>query len=149
MADCLKCGKKIGFFNNGSDGQCSECVHSTMVAAREDGKGLYEEALLKEEARNAEIEAILLTTETSPNLNITKRLKIVVSSKESSLDLKLATKQEELFFDLKEKCHALGGNAVVGVSMNIVETYAATFGVGEFKKFALIAYGTAVVVEVV
>lgn len=123
-----------------------ECTHA-------DHKGLRdiksEEALVKEEARNTAIEAIVLTTETAPDLNITKRLKIIVSSKESSLDLKLATKQEELFYDLKEKCYALGGNAVVAVTMNVVEVFAGTFGVGEFKKFALIAYGTAVVVEVV
>ena len=78
MADCVKCGKKLGFFNyNGAvDGKCLDCIQADYMASREANS---EQARLKEETRNAEIEVIILTTETASSLNIIKRIEIVTA----------------------------------------------------------------------
>jgi len=36
---------------------------------------------------------------------------------------------------------------VVGVDIQFIETYNVGIGVGEFKKFRMIAYGTAMIIE--
>lgn len=163
MADCVTCGKKIGFFNNGSHGQCSECTHSAMVAAQEDGKGLYEEAILKEEARNAEIEAIVLTTETAPNLNIIKRIEIisaecafgmnifkdlaiaisnVVGGRSETVQKVMRESRKTVLYELKREAYLVGANAVVGVDLDYVE-----MGSAGSNMVMLVATGTAVIIE--
>lgn len=162
MADCVKCGKKIGFLNNGSDGKCSECVYSDRIAAQEDGKGLYEEALLKAEARNAEIEAIILTTETAPNLNISKRIEIVtaecafgmnifkdlfaavrdiVGGRSEAVQRTMRDARKTALYELKREAHLVGANAVVGVDLDYVELSASG------SMIMLVASGTAVIID--
>lgn len=55
--------------------------------------------------------------------------------------------QDELMLSLRESAYNEGANAVVRINFNIIETYNTSIGVGEFKKFKMIAYGTAVVVD--
>ena len=144
MANCIDCGEKIPFFNNGIGGRCNDCTrkHQEALEAPERER---EAARLAKEKQG--VESVLVTTENSPTLNISRRLKIVISTVDSVLDAKLIEKQDELILGLKREAYLVGANAVVGVSINIVETYSASAGVGNFKKFKIVAYGTAVVVE--
>ncbi len=151
MAKCSKCDKKIGFLSS-SDGMCLDCASAAFSAgkgARLEAERLAALAQTTEaiQHREAGISAVIVTTETHTNLNITKRIKIIVATVESSFDAKLVEKQDELVFGLKTECYDAGGNAVVGVTFNSIETYSASIGAGNFKKFKMVAYGTAVVVE--
>ncbi len=162
MADCPKCGKRIGFFNNGTNGLCSECTASAMVAAMNDGDDLYKEERLKDEARNTEIEAIMLTTETAPNLNITKRIEIVtaevaygmnifkdlfagirdiVGGRSEAVQKTMRDARRTALYELKKEAHSVGANAVVAVDLDYVELS------GSSNMVMLVASGTAVLIE--
>ena len=76
MPKCTECGKKLGLFDPGSDGLCGQCnlgveAGRTTFQAQEEQKTFAE--------RDEAIEAILLTTETAPNLPITERIEIVTA----------------------------------------------------------------------
>ena len=151
MANCSDCGKKIPMFDGGRDGRCYACAmikyDAEMAPVRErEAKEEAEKNEFETQKRRL-IDAVIVTTETHTNLAISKRIKIIVSTVESSFDAKLVEKQDELVLGLKTECHAAGGNAVVGVTFNIVETYSASIGAGNFKKFKIVAYGTAVLAE--
>lgn len=151
MANCSDCGKKIPMFDGGRDGRCYACATIKYEAEHAPIKAqkVKEVAEINNQKaqKRAAIDSVIVTTETHTNLAISKRIKLIVSTVESSFDAKLVEKQDELVLGLKAECHAAGGNAVVGVTFNIVETYSASIGVGNFKKFKIVAYGTAVVAE--
>ena len=65
MSDCIKCGKRIGVLSGSVGGMCMDCANGAITSSGA--------------ARVSAIEAILLTTETAPNLNITKRIEIVTA----------------------------------------------------------------------
>ena len=76
MANCSECGKRFGFLEAGSGGKCNLCAFSL------DGRQITDDAAYEIEAkqkRHIEIDAIMLTTETAPNLKISKRIEIVTS----------------------------------------------------------------------
>lgn len=161
MADCVKCGKKLGFFNyDGSvDGKCLDCKQADYMASREI-RG--EQARLKEEARNAEIEAIVLTTETASSLNIIKRIEIVtaecafgmnifkdlfagvrdiVGGRSEAVQKTMRDARKTACYELKREAHLVGANAVIGVDLDYVELS----NVG--SMIMLVASGTAVIIE--
>ena len=163
MADCVECGKRIGFFNNGSNGCCSECTNSAMLAAMHDGDEIYKEATLKEEAKNSAVESILLTTETAPNLNIIKRVEIVtaecafgmnvfkdmfiaisnvVGGRSETVQKVMRESRKTVLYELKREAYLVGANAVVGVDLDYVE-----MGSAGSNMVMLVASGTAVVLE--
>lgn len=163
MADCPKCGRRIGFFNNGTNGLCSECTSSALVAAMNDGDDLLKGERLKEEARNTEIEAIMLTTETAPNLNIIKRIEIVtaecafgmnvfkdlfiaisnvVGGRSETVQKAMRESRKTALYELKREAHLVGANAVVGVDLDYVE-----MGSAGSNMVLLVASGTAVMIE--
>ena len=67
MAKCRSCGVELALLNRGQHGYCKKCDR--------EGKGEG----INNPIKSAVIEAILLTTETAPNLNITKRIEIVTA----------------------------------------------------------------------
>jgi hypothetical protein len=67
MAKCRSCGVELALLNRGQHGYCKKCDH--------EGKGEG----INNPVKSAVIEAILLTTETASNLNITKRIEIVTA----------------------------------------------------------------------
>ena len=151
MANCSDCGKKIPMFDGGRDGRCYACATIRYEAEQAPIKAqkVKEVAEINQQKaqKRAAIDSVIVTTETQPDLRISKRIKIIISTVESKFDAQLVEKQDELFQEMKKECHSIGGNAVVGVSINIVETYSVNIGAGDFKKFKIIAYGTAVVIE--
>ena len=151
MADCLRCGKKLGFMQS-NRGMCVNCFGITVLSEQsgqtiEDLEDINAKQIQADAARDAAIAQIIITTETATNLNITKRIKIIMCSTTSTLDINFKKIEDDLFTMLKVQALAVDANAVVGVTINFVETYSASAGVGSFKNFRIIACGTAVVIS--
>jgi uncharacterized protein YbjQ (UPF0145 family) len=166
MADCIDCGKKIGFLNRGEFDRCDRCSVIYSVRYRdqiETEKRNANEQTLKDAARlTNEIEAILLTTETAPNLNITKRIEIVtaevaygmnifkdlfagvrdiVGGRSEVVQKTMRDARRTALYELKKEAHSVGANAVVGVDLDYVELSSGS------NMVMLVASGTAVVIE--
>ena len=73
MAACSECGKKFGFLETGVGGLCVQCDYLSSVTPDE------VEVITQTAERQENIEAIVLTTETAPNLKVTKRIEIVTA----------------------------------------------------------------------
>ena len=95
-----------------------------------------------EAERATEIEAIVLTTETAPNLNITKRIEIVtaecafgmnifkdlfagirdiVGGRSEAVQSTMRDSRRTVLYELKKEAHMVGANAVVGVDLDYME----------------------------
>ena len=114
------------------------------------------------EASSREINAIMLTTETAPNLNITKRIEIVtaecafgmnvfkdlfagvrniVGGRSEAVQKTMRDSRRVALLELKKEAYEVGANAVVGVDLDYVE-----FSSGG-SMVMLVASGTAVIIE--
>jgi len=108
------------------------------------------------------IHAIVLTTETAPNLNITKRIEIVtaecafgmnifkdlfagvrdiVGGRSEAVQKTMRDSRKTVLYELKKEAYEVGANAVVGVDLDYVEMSS----VGSMVM--LVASGTAVMIE--
>ena len=111
---------------------------------------------------NAQIEKLLLTTETAPNLNIVERIEIVtaevaygmnifkdlfagvrdiVGGRSEAVQKTMRDARRTVLYELKKEAHTVGANAVVGVDLEYVELSAAG------SMVMLVASGTAVIIE--
>jgi uncharacterized protein YbjQ (UPF0145 family) len=118
---------------------------------------------LQEQALKIEIEAVLLTTETAPNLNITKRIEIVtaecafgmnvfkdmfiaisnvVGGRSETVQKAMRDSRKTVLYELKREAYLVGANAVVGVDLDYVE-----MGSAGSNMVMLVASGTAVVID--
>lgn len=159
MANCSKCGKKFGFLEGGIGGLCTQCRYLEMV---EDSSPEVQRELQQRFERDAAIEAILLTTETAPNLPIIERIEIVtaecafgmnifkdlfaavrdvVGGRSKAVQKTMRDARRTALYELKREAHAVGANAVVGVDLDYVELSAAG------SMVMLVASGTAVRLE--
>ncbi len=163
MADCIDCGKKIGFLNRGDVGRCDVCTNIHYVALLNGSKTDAISAKREEESQvKKQIEAILLTTETAPNLKITKRIEIVtaevaygmnifkdlfagvrdiVGGRSEAVQGTMRDARRTALYELKKEAHSVGANAVVGVDLDYVELS------GSSNMVMLVASGTAVIIE--
>ena len=153
MAACKECGKKLRW---GSPYIiCDDC--NDIETAKELAE---KEREINEKAEcNLQIDAILLTTETAPNLNITKRIEIVtaecafgmnifkdlfagvrdiIGGRSEAVQKTMRDSRRTALYELKREAHAVGANAVVGVDLDYVELSS----VGSMVM--LVASGTAV-----
>ena len=154
MAECKECGAKIAFCNS-AEGKCADCFYSA------DAKEKITEKAAKNERLDA-IEAIVLTTETAPNLNITKRIEIVtaecafgmnifkdlfagvrdiVGGRSEAVQKTMRDSRKTVLYELKKEAYEVGANAVVGVDLDYVELSSGG------SMVMLVASGTAVVIE--
>lgn len=166
MANCTKCGAKIGLLSRSGD-LCLDCAAADYKAnegARVEANRLAAAALSQEaiRLRDTAIEAVLLTTETAPNLNITKRIEIVTAEcafgmnifkdlfagvrdifggRSEAVQQTMRDARKTALYELKREAHLVGANAVVGVDLDYVEL--STGG----SMVMLVASGTAVVIE--
>ena len=158
MAECISCGKKMGFFDGDLSNRCSNCVsNETWPEGHE--KQIEQQKLL---AKNTEIDNILLTTETAPSLKITKRIEIVtaecafgmnifkdlfagvrdiVGGRSEAVQKTMRDSRRTALYELKREAYEVGANAVVGVDLDYVELSSAG------SMVMLVASGTAVVIE--
>lgn len=161
MAVCKSCGTKIGLLSRSGD-YCLDCAAADFKA----GKGARREesalAATSMRLREAAIEAVMLTTETAPNLKIMKRIEIVtaecafgmnifkdlfagfrdiVGGRSEAVQQTMRDSRKTALYELKREAHLVGANAVVGVELDYVEI--STVG----NMVMLVASGTAVVCE--
>ena len=94
-----------------------------------------------------ELEAIILTTEAAPNLNIVSRVGIIMAEADCSVTVKMVENNYALQSKLRSEAYSIEANAVVNKTFNMIENYSATLGVSKVNTFKLIASGTAVVME--
>ena len=161
MATCLKCGASIGFFS-GSVDYCLDCTVAKYKAGARERVEAQRSAVTEIELRNADIDAIVLTTETAPNLKIIKRIEIVtaevaygmnifkdlfagvrdiVGGRSEAVQKTMRDARRTALYELKREAHSVGANAVVGVDLDYVELS------GGANMVMLVASGTAVVIE--
>nr|WP_229673338.1 YbjQ family protein [Salipiger pallidus] len=155
MAACANCGRKLGFFDPGSAGLCHQCAMgaSELITRHSDN---FEEDQLELER---DIAAILLTTETAPNLEILERIEIVtaecafgmnifkdlfagvrdvIGGRSAAVQKTLRDSRRTALHELKKEAHAVGANAVIAVDLDYTELSAAG------NMVLLVASGTAV-----
>ena len=122
---------------------------------------LKEQQEIKKEQQ--EIKSIILTTETAPNLNITKRIDVIsaqaafeinnfkdlfvgfmnpVKGRSNELEKQLDELRLKSTQGLKAKAHEIGANAVVAVDLDL-----STVTIGSISMMMMMASGTAVLIE--
>ena len=159
MANCSSCGKKIGMFSSSMGGMCEDCG---MRLSHSQSSIPFESKHKINTEQTKAIEAILLTTETAPNLNITKRIEIVtaecafgmnmfkdlfagvrnvVGGRSEAVQKTMRDSRRTALYELKREAYEVGANAVVGVDLDYVELSSAG------SMVMLVASGTAVVIE--
>ncbi|MDA8722861.1 heavy metal-binding domain-containing protein [Planktomarina temperata] len=168
MAECVECGKSMGFADKVNaksyDGKCVGC---TKALQENHGKSKEDLEVIKTQVaadtqKAAAINSITLTTETAPNLNITKRIEIVtaecafgmnifkdlfagvrdiVGGRSEAVQKTMRDSRKTVLYELKKEAYEVGANAVVGVDLDYVEMSS----VGSMVM--LVASGTAVVIE--
>jgi uncharacterized protein YbjQ (UPF0145 family) len=166
MAKCTACLKEMGFADKVNaksfDGLCRSCTdHGRKIAAGLEDKTI-EEAAFETRERNANIDALILTTETGADLKIIKRIEIVtaecafgmnvfkdmftnirdfVGGRSKAVQKTLRDSRRTALYELKKEAYEVGANAVVGVDLDYVELSSGG------SMVMLVASGTAVVVE--
>ena len=165
MSKCIDCGKKQGMFDAWYDVRCQPChlawqlENDHQFAAQQ--KQLIDEANAQQKLHD-EIDAIMLTTETAPNLNITKRIEVitaecafgmnifkdlfaavrdVVGGRSEAVQKTMRDSRQTVLYELKKEAHRVGANAVVGIDLDYMEMSSAG------SMVLLVASGTAVIVE--
>lgn len=162
MASCTICEKNLKFMQ-GIQGMCADCwsqqkAGQSIETIQNTAKA--NAALAK--AISSAVEAVLLTTETAPNLNITKRIEIVtaevaygmnifkdlfagvrdiVGGRSEAVQETMRDARRTALYELKREAHSVGANAVVGVDLDYVDL--STGG----NMVMLVASGTAVIIE--
>ena len=170
MAECVSCGEKFRLLGAkfGPDGDlCGPCFNklddNALAKLENDRTDNITRLVGVQHQRNAEIESILLTTETAPNLNIIKRIEIVtaecafgmnifkdlfagvrdiVGGRSEAVQKTMRDSRRTALYELKREAYEVGANAVVGVDLDYVELA----GTGS-SMVMLVASGTAVVIE--
>ena len=157
MAECIECDKSLDYRNTMPNGRCAVC-HGKHLAARmspqanagamatNQTRDPKTSSFSQKRQRQEAIEAILLTTETAPNLNVKSRVGIVMVDADCAFDVAMVKNKDALLSNLKSEAHSIGANAVVGITFDMIETYSASIGIGKVNTFKLVAYGTAVVI---
>jgi len=161
MANCNKCGKRIGVLSGSVDGMCIDCANDVSTSSGVEDKTI-EQAANEAREHNLQIEAVVLTTETAPNLNITKRIEIVtaecafgmnifkdlfagvrdiVGGRSEAVQKTMRDSRKIALYELKKEAYEVGANAVVGVDLDYVKLASAG------SMVMLVASGTAVVIE--
>lgn len=168
MAECTVCEKEMGFADRQNaksyNGLCRSCTeHGRKVSAGVESKTV-KQATDDNRQCSLQIDNILLTTETAPNLNITKRIEIVtaecafgmnifkedlfagvrnvVGGRSEAVQKTMRDSRRTALYELKKEAYEVGANAVVGVDLDYVELA----GTGS-SMVMLVASGTAVLIE--
>lgn len=139
--------------------------HSVYVAnPLESPSNKLQKALQAEREREeAALRAFIITTETQPNIRITKRLGIVsaevaygmnvfkdlfssirnvVGGRSEAIQKTMRDSRETVLQELKREAHALGANAVVAVDLDYTQ-----IGDSGWSMVLVVATGTAVIVD--
>lgn len=159
MAECISCGEPLSFFAGDEHRRCNQCSKAGLWPK---GHPRHSESVESKLLRDAAIDAILLTTETAPNLHITERIEIVtaecafgmnifkdlfagvrdiVGGRSEAVQKTMRDSRKAALYELKKEAYEVGANAVVGVDLDYVELSKAG------SMVMLVASGTAVRIE--
>ena len=166
MASCNTCGNKFGFSDARNaiknNGNCSSCTAMLQKVVGSADPELAQVQMQDTAERIDAINALMLTTETVPNLNITKRIEIVtaecafgmnifkdlfagirdiVGGRSEAVQKSMRDSRKTVLYELKKEAYEVGANAVVGVDLDYVELSSAG------SMVMLVASETAVVIE--
>ena len=162
MAKCSSCGKKIGLIEPFAEIDNKYFCKTCEVTYRSEMLGIEQAEAEAKLSIAKKIEAIMLTTETAPNLNITKRIEIVtaecafgmnmfkdlfagvrnvVGGRAEAVQKTMRDARRTALYELKKEAYEVGANAVVGVDLDYVELSNAG------SMVMLVASGTAVIIE--
>lgn len=162
MADCEGCGVKLKFFRDTVGDYCDDCYKEIWTAEKQSREQARQEEANAAEENKVRVASILLTTETAPNLNITKRIEIVtaecafgmnifkdlfagvrdiVGGRSEAVQKTMRDSRKTALYELKVEADLVGANAVVGVDLDYVELSSSG------GMVMLVASGTAVVIE--
>ncbi|MDB3864865.1 YbjQ family protein [Amylibacter sp.] len=169
MARCSACGTGMTFTESNIalsfGGKCKNCIVRDNPEQKDklQNKKTKEQLILDaEQELDTTIDAIMLTTEAAPNINITKRIEIVtaecafgmnifkdlfagvrdiVGGRSKAVQKTMRDSRRTALYELKKEAHAVGANAVVGVDLDYMELSSGG------TMVLLVASGTAVVVE--
>ena len=141
--ECNKCGLSYPEIEV-RNGLCSSCAKGRNIHDRR------------------QIEAIMLTTETAPNINITKRIEVItaecafgmnifkdlfaavrdiVGGRSEAVQKTLRDSRKTVLYELKKEAYSVGANAVVGIDLDYMEMSSGG------SMLLVVASGTAVIVE--
>lgn len=167
MASCERCKKKLSFFER-LDPYCSECYKIVGEKALEESATILEDMERQQPVEisvdaDAEFVAcVLLTTEGQIDLKIRRRINVVtaecafgmnalkdlfagvrniIGGRSEAIQKTMRDARDTVLFELRREAYRVGGNAVVGVSLNYVDLS------GAGTMVMLVASGTAVVLE--
>jgi uncharacterized protein YbjQ (UPF0145 family) len=165
---CADCQVPLSIQNSMPNGRCYRCHGAYLRSASKlpeiENKTEHELCTYASKSLNTQafIDAIMLTTETSPKLNITKRIEIVtaecafgmnifkdlfagvrdiVGGRSEAVQKTMRDSRRTTLYELKKEAHAVGANAVIGVDLDYIELSSAG------SMVLLVASGTAVIVE--
>ena len=169
MARCSACGTGMTFTESNIalsfGGKCKNCIVRDNPEQKDklQNKKTKEQLILDaEQELDTTIDAIMLTTEAAPNINITKRIEIVtaecafgmnifkdlfagvrdiVGGRSKAVQESMRDSRRTALYELKKEAHAVGANAVVGVDLDYMELSSGG------TMVLLVASGTAVIVE--
>ena len=169
MARCSACGTGMTFTESNIalsfGGKCKNCIVRDNPEQKDklQNKKTKEQLILDaEQELDTTIDAIMLTTEAAPNINITKRIEIVtaecafgmnifkdlfagvrdiVGGRSKAVQESMRDSRRTALYELKKEAHAVGANAVVGVDLDYMELSSGG------TMVLLVASGTAVTVE--
>ena len=152
MANCSECGENTEALYESSIGMlCTACYYGVSKSKVPKSK------------KKITADKVLLTTETAPNLKITRRIDVVTSQaafeinnfkdmvvglmnpvkgRANEMEKQIDVLKDKAMYNLKAKAHQLNANGVVGVDLDI-----STVTIGQISMLMLVASGTAVVIE--
>jgi|JI7StandDraft_1071085.scaffolds.fasta_scaffold165177_2 uncharacterized protein YbjQ (UPF0145 family)/DNA-directed RNA polymerase subunit RPC12/RpoP len=161
MATCASCGVNVNFFSQ-TAGLCPRCHFKRLRLERGeiDSPERDEDAPLPEPEPGPDLSLIILSTEAAPDLQIAERLDIVTAEfavgmglltdifnawrdvfggRSKSYQNALKDARKAVLQELRREAHAIGADAVLGVSLD----YSEISGGGKSMMF-IVASGTAV-----
>jgi uncharacterized protein YbjQ (UPF0145 family) len=160
MSKCITCSAQLGFFSGDEHRRCNTCAKANKWPVGHPNAASPEEKLRKSKERRASIEAVILTTESTPSIEIIKRIEIVtaecafgmnlfkdlfagvrdiVGGRSEAVQKTMRDARRTALYELKSEAYEVGANAVVGVSLNYVELSSTG------NMVMLVASGTAVI----
>jgi uncharacterized protein YbjQ (UPF0145 family) len=167
MANCADCGVQMGFLSRSSERErCIDCYDKLQLKKEEEDPNSRRNLEAKEKEREkslrAKIDAIKLTTETTSDLTIVRRIEVItaecafgmnifkdlfagvrdiVGGRSEAIQKTMREARRTALFELKREAYEVGANAVVGVDLDYVELSSSG------SMVMLVASGTAVEIK--
>jgi uncharacterized protein YbjQ (UPF0145 family) len=147
---CKECGESSWILSEHN--LCRACVrkqkeavqaHRSKSAFQSQAGNLVSEKNVSQQ-HVSDVMDILITTETTINLHVTKRIDIVMATCFCPLNMDVDEFKDDLFLHLKRAAVKVGANAVIAVNVTMISEVGASFGSANVNRYRAVAVGTAV-----